>query len=127
MNEEITSPYNAPLSTDVQSAGEQVKRLRRVGVLQTGIVYGVLLAVLALFMLLLYLPFVIIGGATLASGMGEIGSGGGIIGMYLLFLVLGPIIYGVMGFVGGVISAAVYNLVAKFTGGLELTFTDVMR
>ena len=30
----------------------------------------------------------------------------------------------VMGFIGGVIAAAVYNLVAKWTGGLEITLSD---
>jgi hypothetical protein len=31
-----------------------------------------------------------------------------------------PIIYGVMGFIFGVIGAALYNLVARWIGGLEL-------
>jgi hypothetical protein len=34
--------------------------------------------------------------------------------------ILMPVIYGVMGFIGGVISAAVYNLVARWIGGIEL-------
>jgi hypothetical protein len=35
----------------------------------------------------------------------------------LLFLIAYP----VMGFIGGIIGAAVYNLVSRFTGGFELT------
>jgi hypothetical protein len=31
-----------------------------------------------------------------------------------------PVIYGVMGFVLGVVSAAIYNLAARFVGGLEV-------
>ncbi|PYK63763.1 MAG: hypothetical protein DME50_16860 [Verrucomicrobia bacterium] len=31
-----------------------------------------------------------------------------------------PIIYGVMGFVFGVIMAAIYNLIAGWTGGIEV-------
>ncbi len=31
-----------------------------------------------------------------------------------------PVIYGAMGFIGGVIGAAVYNLVASWIGGIEL-------
>ena len=34
--------------------------------------------------------------------------------------VLMPVIYGVMGFILGVIGAAVYNLVARWIGGIEL-------
>ena len=34
--------------------------------------------------------------------------------------ILMPVIYGVMGFIGGIIGAAVYNLVASWIGGIEL-------
>jgi hypothetical protein len=34
--------------------------------------------------------------------------------------ILMPVIYGVMGFIGGVIGAAVYNLVARWIGGIEV-------
>jgi hypothetical protein len=39
-------------------------------------------------------------------------------GVFLIFL---PIIYAVIGFIGGVITALIYNLVAKWTGGIEFT------
>lgn len=43
-----------------------------------------------------------------------------------LFLVMGaPIIYGIVGFIAGVIIGAVYNLLAKWTGGIEVTVEDV--
>ncbi len=31
-----------------------------------------------------------------------------------------PIIYGVMGFVGGIVAAALYNLFARWIGGIEV-------
>jgi len=37
-------------------------------------------------------------------------------GVFVIFL---PIIYAVIGFIGGVIAALIYNLVAKWTGGIE--------
>jgi membrane protein insertase Oxa1/YidC/SpoIIIJ len=35
-------------------------------------------------------------------------------------IILFPIFYGVIGFVGGVIFAAIYNLVARMMGGIEV-------
>lgn len=43
-------------------------------------------------------------------------------GVFVIFL---PIIYAVVGFIGGVIAAFIYNLVAKWTGGVEFTTEDV--
>ena len=41
---------------------------------------------------------------------------GGLLVLSLLF----PVIYGVMGFIFGVITAAIYNLVAHWIGGIEI-------
>jgi hypothetical protein len=35
-----------------------------------------------------------------------------------------PIVYGVLGFVGGVLTAAVYNVVARAIGGIEIDVRD---
>ncbi len=40
-------------------------------------------------------------------------------------LIIFPIVYGIIGFVAGAITALIYNLVAKFTGGIEATVTEV--
>jgi hypothetical protein len=37
-------------------------------------------------------------------------------------LIIAPLFYGFFGFIGGIINAAIYNLVAGFVGGLELEF-----
>lgn len=41
-------------------------------------------------------------------------------GMMIGFGILMPVIYGVMGFVFGVIGAAIYNLIARWIGGIEV-------
>ncbi len=41
-------------------------------------------------------------------------------GFGLLFLVAIPIFYGVMGFITGIVGAAIYNLFAKWIGGIEV-------
>jgi|HubBroStandDraft_2_1064218.scaffolds.fasta_scaffold98041_2 hypothetical protein len=84
------------------------KRLTHISPLQAGIVQAVLCGVISL----IAVPFIIIVGLM----------HGGIGAVLAIFL---PIVYAVGGFIAGVISAFAYNLVAKWTGGLELTFTDV--
>jgi hypothetical protein len=54
---------------------------------------------------------------TLATGQARVGTAS-----FLIFL---PIIYGVVGFIGGVIAALIYNLVAKGIGGIEFTTEEV--
>lgn len=56
------------------------------------------------------------GGAALPAGFGLAFGVGGII-----FL---PIVYGILGFIAGLISGWIYNLVAKWVGGIELELTE---
>ncbi len=44
----------------------------------------------------------------------------GILGMGLGLIVMAPIMYGVMGFIVGVIGAFFYNIVAGWVGGIEV-------
>jgi Transmembrane domain of unknown function (DUF3566) len=43
-----------------------------------------------------------------------------IAGLMLVMAILMPVIYGAMGFVLGLIGAAIYNLVARWIGGIEV-------
>ncbi len=80
------------------------RRITRLTVLQT----GKLLALLYGFLSMVILPFLLIamlfGGAKAIAPM-------------LVMVVLYPI----LGFIGGVIMAALYNLASKWIGGLEVT------
>ena len=78
------------------------QRITRLSVLQT----GKLLAILYAFISVIMLPFMLIGMAKSPGG-----------GMMLFMLLLYP----VMGFVGGIIVAALYNLASGWIGGLEIT------
>ncbi len=72
----------------------------------------------------------LIGGAMLAifsllGGAIQQQAGGGNAQLPAMFvgvgaIVLLPILYGIVGFIGGMIYALLYNLVAGFVGGLEL-------
>jgi hypothetical protein len=86
------------------------KRLTYIAPLRAGIVLAILYGIAGLIVI----PFLL-----LASFASKEGATGGIV-----FAVLIPIIYAVMGFIGGIIAAALYNLVAKWTGGLQFEVKD---
>jgi hypothetical protein len=68
---------------------------------------------------LLIIPFVLIGGlASFVRGSGGNGAIGGI--AFLAIGIFAPIFYAGMGFVVGAITALVYNLAAKWMGGIEI-------
>jgi len=47
-----------------------------------------------------------------------------IFGAGLAAIILMPVIYGLMGFIAGAVGAALFNLVAKISGGIEMQFED---
>ena len=97
-------------------------KLRRIAPLQAGKIlaafYGLLSLVFVPFMMIFF---------TVAS-LGARHHGGAqpplplMFGMGVGFMVLLPFFYAAMGFIFGVLSAFVYNLLAKWLGGLELEF-----
>jgi hypothetical protein len=90
------------------------RRLTRVAPLRTGVVLGILYGIGGL----IAAPFFLI-----AAVLGSHGAASGVVGG-VAFAALLPIMYAVMGFLSGVIGAALYNLVVKWTGGLEFEVSD---
>jgi hypothetical protein len=88
--------------------------LKHIAPLQLGKVFGLLYGVLGL----LFVPFFLIM-ATVTPQLPP-GQRGVFAIMGLGFAVAAPLIYGVMGFLFGVIGGALYNLVAKWVGGIEV-------
>lgn len=87
--------------------------IKRINVLKLAIFQGALMAAFGLLAGLFFLLF-----GSMFAGLGN-HAGAGLIGGIgaLIFL---PIIYGIMGFIGGAIGAFVYNLVAGVVGGIEI-------
>jgi hypothetical protein len=89
--------------------------VKRVGVLSVGKVLGCLYVVLG----------VIVGGLFSLLSSTNAAVGGRDQGVAaLLFggnsIIIVPVIYGVIGFIGGIIGAALYNVVATTVGGIEI-------
>jgi hypothetical protein len=96
------------------------KKLKRIAPLQLGIVAGIGYALLSLIIVPIFLLIAVISalvphqdssGGAMQAGLG--------IGMAVLFAVLAPILYGIMGFIIGALAGLIYNLVARWTGGIE--------
>jgi hypothetical protein len=90
------------------------RELKSVAVVQTGKILGILYGLMGGLMGVLMIPFMLIG---------AIAEPKSIIAMLPMFFML--MFYPVMGFVGGIIMAALYNLVSKWVGGLRFTVADV--
>ena len=97
--------------------------IRRIGALSLAKIMGILYAGLGLIIGICFALFTMLGGgALMASGQegGGAGAAGMMMGMGLGFAIAAPIFYGIMGFIGGLLTAWLFNLSAGFVGGLEI-------
>ncbi len=94
--------------------------IRRLGVLSVAKLQGTLYALLGLLAGAVFALFSLFG-AALGSSLGS-GHQGSIFGAVLGVgaIVFFPVVYGLLGFVVGLLAAALYNLVAGITGGIEI-------
>ena len=95
------------------------RRLKRIAPLQAGKVLAVLYGCMGL----IFLPFFALAGmfgAFAPHNQTQVGPPVAMIaGLIFGFGLLMPIFYAVMGFVFGILGAAIYNLIARWIGGLE--------
>jgi hypothetical protein len=93
--------------------------VRRIGVMSLGKLMGITYGCMGL----LFMPFFLVaGGLSILGGPHGVDRGaaiGGGIGM-LAIAVIFPIMYAVMGFIGGIIAAFIYNLASQWVGGIEI-------
>jgi hypothetical protein len=97
--------------------------IRRLGVLSVAKLQGTLYALLGLLVGAVFALFSLFG-AALGSSMGSDHQGsifGAALGVGAI--VIFPVFYGLLGFVVGLVVAALYNLVAGLTGGVEIELT----
>ena len=96
--------------------------LRSVGVSSCGKVMGCLYALMGLLLGAMVALVSVVGGLA-GHAQGGQGMGPMMVPMFLGAgaIVIAPIMYGICGFVGGIVAAALYNFVAAMVGGIELS------
>lgn len=96
--------------------------IKRIGVLSFAKILTVLYGGIGLVVGGCFAVFSLLGGgAMMASGQDGATAGSAVMmGMGIGAIIVFPIFYAVLGFIGGLISAWLFNLASGFTGGLEL-------
>ena len=101
--------------------------IRRFGVMSVAKMYGLLMFIFGLIFGVLYgLFFIIFGAAMSALGGREATAGGAstiVIGIVMMVGI--PIMYGLLGFIMGIIAALVYNGAAGLVGGIKFELEGV--
>lgn len=93
-------------------------RLRHVNPVQLGIFMAALYFLLGIIGVLVTAPFMAMM-TTMMPGMPH--PGFGFAGMLVVI-----VFYTALGFIAGVLSAFIYNIVAGMTGGVEMTFVNIV-
>lgn len=102
-------------------------RINKLGVLSIGKMHGAMALVIGLIIGVLYgLFFMLFGGmAMMGGGRGGLAAGGSSIIVGLIIMIAVPLIYGCIGFIGGIISAFIYNIFAGVIGGIEIEVENI--
>jgi hypothetical protein len=103
-------------------------RIRKLGILSVAKIQAVMMFVIGLLIGILYGLIVIIYslfGAGIVGGDAAlvIGGGGVVLGIGLMIGI--PIMYGLIGFIAGALSALIYNIFAGMVGGIEMEVENV--
>jgi hypothetical protein len=90
-------------------------QIKRFGVVQTAKFFAIIYLIIGM---LAIVPMFLM---TLIMGLATGGAEGGIVGLFGgVFLLFMPIVYALAGFVFVALGCLIYNLVAKWVGGIEI-------
>jgi hypothetical protein len=98
------------------------RTIKRIAPLQLGKMMGVLYACMGL----IFMPIMMLAamaGVFAQHAQGQTSSAApaaAVAGIMFAMGIFMPVIYGAMGFIFGIIGAAIYNLVARWIGGIEV-------
>ena len=103
-------------------------RIKKLGVLSVAKMYAAIMLVISLLISIPYGLIVIIYslfGAGMMQGNAALAVGGGGVVLGIAIMIGLPIMYSLLGFVGGAIGALLYNLFSNFVGGIEIEVENV--
>lgn len=104
-------------------------RINRLGVLSVAKLQGVMGLVIGLLYGIIFALLIVIQtifGASFARGNAAFAIGGGGIVLAIIVLIALPLFFGITCFIGGAISALLYNLFAGFVGGTEIEVENIL-
>ncbi|MCP3683047.1 MAG: hypothetical protein GY861_10185 [bacterium] len=96
-----------------------MQELKKIDPISAGKIYGIMMVIFGVLIGLIYALYFIIMGAVLSFGADSV-TGITMIIIGVAIAVAAPVMYGIIGFLSGIIGAAIYNLVAKKIGGLKV-------
>ena len=96
--------------------------IKRIGPVSCAKISGTLYAILGIVIGAMFSLIALVGG--FASDTPEAAGFGGIIGVAAIIIF--PIFYGAIGFVGTLVAAWLYNVVADLVGGIEIEVQDTI-
>lgn len=112
----------------------QKLQIRKVGVLSVAKIYAIVMFVTSLLISIPYGAIFALFGTTMmaslagmdpsVSGSDVALGGAGSIAIGLGIMCGLPILYAIVGFIGGAIGALIYNVAARFVGGVELELVN---
>lgn len=103
-------------------------RINKMGVLSVAKIQAVIGLVVGLIVGVLYAAIILVYtlvGASLVGGDAKMAVGGGGIIAAVVALIGFPVLYTIIGFIGGAIGALVYNLCARMLGGIEMEVENI--
>ncbi len=90
--------------------------IKHIDVFSAGKITGIIAAAFGLFAGVIFFLFSSLFGAALGNHQGgAMAMFGGVMGIIAL-----PILYGIFGFIGGILQAFIYNLASGFVGGIRI-------
>lgn len=93
-----------------------MKEIKRMDVLSVGKIYAITMAIIGFIGGII---IALVGSAATFGRPGMLGAGFGVASIIIF-----PILYGILGFIIGIIGAAIYNLVAGWVGGIKIDLKD---
>lgn len=103
-------------------------RIRKLGILSVAKIYAVIMLVISLLISIPYGLIIIVYslfGAGMMKGEAAFAVGGGGVVLGIGIMIGLPILYGVLGFIGGALGALVYNIFSGIVGGIEIEVESI--